>query len=78
LNKERTNTGLPELSHADELVQAVRRHSYDMASNNFTSHTGLDGSDGGGRIKDTCYPSAGWGEIIGWGFDGNTAKMVRW
>jgi uncharacterized protein YkwD len=78
LNTQRTINGLAELAVADELTQAARRHSRDMADQNFTGHTGSDGTNGGQRMKEACYNWSTWAEIIGWGFGGNTTAMIDW
>ncbi len=49
-----------------------------MADNNFTSHTGSDGSNGGQRMSEACYDWSNWAEIIGWGFGGDTTAMIDW
>jgi uncharacterized protein YkwD len=78
LNHQRDSNSLPSLALVTELTQAARRHSRDMADHNFTSHTGSDGLDGGQRMKEAGYDWTGWGEIIGWGFGGNTSRMIDW
>jgi uncharacterized protein YkwD len=78
LNQQRNSNGLPSLSLVSELTQAARRHSRNMADHNFTSHTGSDGSNGGQRMEEAGYDWSAWGEIIGWGFGGDTSKMVNW
>jgi len=49
-----------------------------MADNGFTGHTGSDGSYGGQRMEEARYDWTTWGEIIGWGFGGDTSSMVNW
>ena len=78
INQQRNSNGLSSLVLVAELTQAARRHSRDMADNNFTSHTGSDGSNAGQRIKEAGYNWTTYGEIIGWGFGGNTGSMVNW
>jgi uncharacterized protein YkwD len=78
LNQQRNSNGLPSLAMVSELTQAARRHSRDMADHNFTDHTGSDGSDGGQRMEEAGYDWIGWGEIIGWGFGGDTTRMIDW
>lgn len=78
LNQQRNSNGLPSLALVSELTQAARRHSRDMADNNFTGHTGSDGSNGGQRMREAGYNWTTWGEIIGWGFGGDTESMVNW
>ena len=50
------------------LRQAARCHSLDMATQNYFSHTGLDGSDPGDRIAATGYRAFTWGENIAAGY----------
>lgn len=78
LNQQRNSNGLASVVLADELTQAARMHSRDMADHNFTSHTGSDGSNGGQRMQQAGYNWVTWGEIIGWGFGGDTGSMVNW
>ena len=78
LAEQRRNNGLPVHATQPELTQSARRHSNDMADNNFTDHTGSDGSKGGDRMRDAGYSWSWWGEIIGWGFGGDEAAMVNW
>jgi uncharacterized protein YkwD len=72
------NGGLAPLPLVSELTQSARRHSRDMADNNFTSHTGSDGSDAGQRMEEAGYDWIMWGEIIAWGFGGNPESAVNW
>ena len=78
INSIRTANGLTSLTLVSKITQAARRHSRDMADNNFTSHTGSDGTSGGQRMEAACYDWSGWGEIIGWGFGGSTSEMINW
>ncbi len=78
INQARQSRGLATFSTQPELVQSARRHSSDMASHNFTDHTGSDGTKGGQRMTDAGYGWSTWAEIIGWGFGGDEAAMVDW
>ena len=78
LTQQRAANGLASLTLVSELTQSARRHSRDMAENNFTGHTGSDGSNGGQRMEEAGYDWIRWGEIIGWGFGGSTESMVDW
>jgi len=78
LNQHRSGNGLASLTLASELTQAARRHALDMAENDFTGHTGSDGSSAGERMQDAGYDWVVWGEIIGWGFGGSAESMVNW
>lgn len=55
INQERSNRGLSPLTQNNQLRQAARGHSQDMACNNFFSHTGSDGSSMGNRILAAGY-----------------------
>jgi uncharacterized protein YkwD len=55
INQEREKVGVPSLALSEELANAARRHSHDMATNSFLSHFGSDGSDPDTRIKDAGY-----------------------
>ncbi len=59
------------------MTQAARSHSYDMAVQNFTGHTGSDGSTPGQRMQRAGYSWIRAGEIAGWGFS-DPASMMRW
>ena len=78
INQQRNLNGLPPVGLVSEITQAARRHSRDMADNNFTSHTGSDGSSGGQRMTEAGYNWSTWAEIIGWGWGGNTDSMINW
>jgi uncharacterized protein YkwD len=78
INQQRSNNSLSAYTLNDQLVQAARRHSTDMAQNNVTSHTGSDGSTARQRIEQACYNAAATGEIIGWGFTSVDAMMNWW
>lgn len=49
-----------------------------MADNDLEDHTGSDGSTADQRITEAGYEWGAWGEIIGWGFGGDTSSMVDW
>lgn len=65
-------------TYDDRLPDAARAHAADMARNPGLRHIGSDGSDGGQRIRRAGYEWKEWGEVIGWGFGGDTARMVQW
>ncbi len=61
INERRQQNGCNvQLVIAEELTSAARRHSYDMAANNFLGHTGSDGSRPDQRIEEAGYLWA-WG-----------------
>jgi len=76
--QRREQNGLYPLNLALELVQAARGHSLDMATNDFTGHTGSDGSSPRERMSDACYEASWSAEIIGWGFGGDPSSMLEW
>ena len=55
INQERTDRGLPALGNNSSLQLAARRHSEDMACNDFFSHTGSDGSTLSSRLLAAGY-----------------------
>lgn len=57
----------PALTFDDRLQCAARKHSKDMATNNFFSHTGSDGSTLGTREKSAGYNFRAAGENIAGG-----------
>lgn len=57
-NQERTERGCRAVRHEPKLSTAARRHSQDMARNNFFSHTGSDGSDFATRAARAGYNHA--------------------
>lgn len=54
----------PALRWDAPLAQAALRHSDDMQSGNFFSHTGSDGSNAGQRMTAAGYAWQAWGENI--------------
>jgi uncharacterized protein YkwD len=65
INEFRTKNNLSALNVDPRLTQAARVHSLDMATNNFFSHSGSDGSDPGTRMLREGYgPLQGQGECI--------------
>jgi uncharacterized protein YkwD len=55
INQERMDRGLSAMTQNSSLSLAARRHSEDMACNDFFSHTGSDGSTLGSRILTAGY-----------------------
>ncbi len=60
------------------LQSAASDHSIDMATHNYFSHTGLDGSDPGARITRAGYAWSTWGENIAAGYDTVRAVVDGW
>jgi uncharacterized protein YkwD len=65
---------VPALASNEQLRAAARCHSLDMATQNYFSHTGLDGSNPGARVAATGYVASTWGENIAAGY--RTAQQV--
>lgn len=60
------------------LVQAALRHSDDMQTGNFFSHTGSDGTSGGQRITAAGYTWRSWGENIAAGHATVSIVVAGW
>ncbi len=65
LNDYRRDNGLAALNNMPHLVQAARRHAYDMAANDFVGHTGSDDSSAGERAGDACYEWYAIAQMVG-------------
>ena len=55
VNEIRVNNGLNTLEAQDLLAASALKHSQDMACNNFTNHTGSDGSTWYDRVRDQGF-----------------------
>lgn len=81
INTLRVENGLRQLVHQEQLSQAALGHSIDMACNNFTGHTGSDGSSFKDRISAQGYDFSYASENIyfgaGAGF-GDPQTAVTW
>jgi uncharacterized protein YkwD len=64
INKERADVGRAALTINANLTEAARRHSLDMACNNFMKHSGSDGSWTGDRVSDAGYSNPYYLEIL--------------
>lgn len=78
INTVRAAHGVGPLSPNDQLAAAAQGHAEDMATHPGMIHIGSDGSDGGQRIHAAGYQWRQWGEVTGWGFDGDNDRMVDW
>lgn len=67
-----------ELRWNDLLVNAARRHSDDMATHNFFSHTGSDGSSGSTRVSEAGYRWRTVGENIAAGRELAAETLNDW
>lgn len=66
------------VSWNNELAVAALSHSNDMYSNNFFSHTGLNGSSAGDRITAAGYTWRAYGENIAKGYPSEQAVIDGW
>ncbi|MEM9275359.1 MAG: CAP domain-containing protein [Cyanobacteria bacterium P01_F01_bin.143] len=64
INEERINVGLDPLQVNEQLSEVAQNYSLEMASGDFVSHQGLDGSTPGERIAESGYEASVWGENI--------------
>ena len=78
LNQERADENLPPLVIDMRLMQAARIHNNDMATNDFVSHTGSDGSSPFDRIAEAGYPAWSAGENIAAGYKTAAAAVQGW
>ena len=77
-NAERTARGLPTLTVDTRLTAAADRHTLDMATNDYVSHEGSDGSGPEERIRDAGYSCGSWGENIGAGYVSPEEAVAGW
>jgi uncharacterized protein YkwD len=77
INKTRAEVGRAELTVNDHLTKAARRHSLDMACNNFMKHSGSDGSWTGDRVTDAGYTDPYYLEILAIGLPQDAMNQWR-
>lgn len=78
VNQERATRQIPPLVLDDRLLAAAQGHALDMATNNFMSHTGSDGSTARERIVSAGYTGPSWGENVAGGYPTPTAVVNAW
>ncbi|MGH3243325.1 MAG: CAP domain-containing protein, partial [Spirillospora sp.] len=76
-NTERAKAGCKPLHVDQRLVTAARKHSADMAANNYFDHTSRNGDSPWKRMEDAGYPSPG-AENIAKGYSTAGAVMKGW
>ncbi|PRX03261.1 UNVERIFIED_ORG: uncharacterized protein YkwD [Actinomadura viridilutea] len=76
-NQERAKAGCSALKVDDRLVAAARKHSADMAANNYFSHDSRDGTDPFERMRAAGYPNPA-AENIAMGYSSPEAVMKGW
>ncbi|WP_243713113.1 CAP domain-containing protein [Actinomadura sp. 6K520] len=76
-NAERAKSGCGALRVDQRLVTAARKHSADMAANNYFSHTSQNGDSPWDRMAAAGYPDAG-AENIAKGYPTAAAVVKGW
>jgi uncharacterized protein YkwD len=77
INQARADVGRPALTVNDELTIAARKHSLDMACNNFMKHSGSDGSWTGDRVTDAGYSHSYYLELLAIGLPQDAMNQWR-
>jgi uncharacterized protein YkwD len=78
INQERTRQGLPRLSLDERLLEAARHHSRDMATHNFFSQIGSDGSTPQDRMRAAGYPLGRGDEVLAANSGDPAAVLTAW
>ena len=78
VNEIRRGQGLAELAVDRRLVAAAQSHSEDMATHDFLSHEGSDGSDVGERLESAGYAWSFHSENVGGGYANAQAVVDGW
>jgi Ca2+-binding RTX toxin-like protein len=66
INADRAKAGAQPLAFDDNLNTAAENHTNWMIETEVFSHTGINGTNAGARMKDAGYVFSGWGENIAW------------
>jgi uncharacterized protein YkwD len=77
INKARAEVGRAALTVNADLTTAARRHSLDMACNNFMKHSGSDGSWTGDRVSEAGYSNPYYLEILAIGLPQDAMNQWR-
>lgn len=78
INEIRVNAGCPALEYDEKLSEIAEEHSYDMARNNFFSHTNLRGQNVVARARAVGYVYTWIGENIAAGSTTPEQVVDRW
>ena len=78
LNGVRASAGAGPVSYDERLHTAAQLHANDMLENDYFSHTGLNGSSPGDRIKDQGYNLRAYGENIAKGQRTEAEALDSW
>ena len=76
INAARAVRSVPPLRPNSLIGAAALGHAQDMAAHVGLVHIGSDGSDGGERMRRAGYQWQQWGEVVGWGWEGDAARML--
>jgi len=77
INQARADVGHPALNLNMDLTAAARRHSLDMACNNFMKHSGSDSSWTGDRVTEAGYAGSYYLEILAIGLPQDAMNQWR-
>ena len=78
LNTVRANAGSAPVAYNAQLDSAAQAHAQDMLTNNYFSHTGLNGSSAGQRATAAGYIWSTVGENIAAGYQSEASVMNGW
>lgn len=78
INQRRANAGLAPVAYNATLTLAAQRFSAVQAQLGRLSHRGVDGSNGGQRIKRAGYYWSYWGENLAAGQETPEALVAAW
>ncbi|POM60805.1 SCP-like extracellular protein, partial [Phytophthora palmivora] len=78
VNAERSKAGLSALCTNKKLAAAAKRHSDDMAANDFMAHDGSDGSTMSQRVTDAGYEWSAVAENVAAGQEDVASVMESW
>ncbi|MGB3237270.1 MAG: CAP domain-containing protein [Geitlerinemataceae cyanobacterium] len=78
VNEARSQNGLAPVTVNLQLMTAAETHSQNMATQDFFSHTGADGSKVSDRTQAVGYRSTFVGENIGAGYTSPEAAFEKW
>jgi uncharacterized protein YkwD len=77
INQARADVGRAALTVNEQLTEAARAHSLDMACNNFMKHSGSDGSWTGDRVTEAGYTNPYYLEILAIGLPQDAMNQWR-
>lgn len=78
LNDYRRAHGLADLEWHPRIAEASARFAAELASRDTLSHTGLDGSSPGDRLRAAGFDASNWAENVGMGHSSARAIVDAW